>query len=102
MGPDELRGGDGDAVENPLGDEADLNVAMVGVDLSADCGAIGFRLAMEMLIAGAGVDPGHGGHPEVVGVNAESADGLFERQLNFETQAIEANDLQGIQGQVRA
>lgn len=38
----------------------------------------------------------------MIGVDADGADGLFEREFNFEAQAVEANDFQRIQVEIRA
>ena len=59
-------------------------------------------LAVEVLIALAPVQGGHGGHPEVVGISAEVVDGLPETGLNFEAPAVEADDVQWGHGQVGA
>ena len=74
---------------------------MVGGQLAPDGVAVRVCLAVEILIARAGADLVHGPHPEVVGVGAEGANGLFEGKLNFEAQAVEPDDLDRVQTQVR-
>ena len=88
-------------MKDTLRDESDLDVAMVGGQLAPDGVAVGVCLAVEILITRAGADLVHGPHPEVVGVGAEGANGLFEGKLNFEAQAVEPDDLDRVQTQVR-
>jgi len=38
----------------------------------------------------------------VIGIGAEDADGLLEGDFDFETQAIDADDVQGLQGTIGA
>src|ERR1700678_3604783 len=78
MAPDEFGLNSGEALQEALGDEADLDVAMIGGELAADAAAPG------------GV---HIHHPEVVGPGAEGVEGLLEGDFDFETQGIEADDL---------
>lgn len=75
---------------------------MVGGELAPDGVAVRVCLAVEILIARAGADLVHGLHPEVVAVGAQRANGLLEGKLDFETQAVEPDDLDGVQTQVRA
>ena len=102
MRPDEIRNGDGEALKDALSDEADLNVAMIGVQLSTDGVTIGFSLAMEILVTGTARDAVHGPHPEMVGIHADGADGLLEGQLNLEAQAVEPDDFDRVQAQIGA
>ena len=75
---------------------------MVSRELAADGVAVGLRVAMEVLVATHAPEGRHGGHPEVIGIGTEDADGLFEGDFDFEAQAIDADDVQGFQGKVGA
>jgi hypothetical protein len=75
---------------------------MVGVDLAFDSVAVVEGLAVQMLIAVPVAERLHGGHPKVVGEGADQAHRLFEAVLDLEAQAVEANDLDGVQGSVGA
>jgi len=56
-----------------------LDMAMVSRELAADGVAVGLRLAMvEVLVATHAAKGRHGGHPEVIGIGTEDADGLLE------------------------
>ena len=80
-GPDQVRDGDGEALKDALSHEANLDVTMIGVELSPNGVTIAGCLAVEILVTGTGADAVHGGHPEVIGVNTDSADGLIEREF---------------------
>ena len=49
--PDQLGLRGGEDLKQPLGDESELDVAMVGGDLSADGVAVGIRFAVQVLVA---------------------------------------------------
>ena len=66
---------------------------MVGGEFAPDGVTVLVGLAVEILIARAGADLVHGRHPEVVAVGAKRANGLFERELDFEAQAVQPDDL---------
>ena len=53
-----------------------------------------------MLIAVSTFQRFHGVHPEVISEGAEDMDGLFEGVFDFEAKAVDADNLQGIQGGV--
>ena len=57
---------------------------------------------MKILIAVPVAQRHHTPHPKMVGERADQADGLFEAVLDFEAQAIETNDVYGIQRKIRA
>ena len=68
-------------------------MGVVGTDLSPHLVAIGLRFAMQVLIARAAWTRSHGTHPEMIGVGADRVDGLFETDLDLETDAEEFDDL---------
>jgi hypothetical protein len=37
----------------------------------------------------------HGRHPEVIGIRADGLEGLLESDFDFESQAIDADEVQG-------
>src|SRR6516165_2720822 len=100
--PDQLGRSGGEDLEQALGDETELDMAMVGRELAADGVAVGLRPAMEVLVATHAAKGRHGGHPEVIGIGTEDADGLLEGDFDFEAQAIDADDVQGLQSKVSA
>ena len=57
---------------------------------------------MEVLVAAAAAQRLHVGHPEVVAERTDQPHRLLERMLDFEAQAVEANDLDGRQGSIGA
>ena len=63
-------------MEQPLGNETDLDVPVVGVDLSADGVSVGAALSMKKLVSRTASGGGHCLHPEVVGVSAEGMGSL--------------------------
>ena len=65
----------------------------VGTDLS-----LGF--AVQVLIAAAPPDGGHGAHPEVIGIGAHGVNGLLEARLDLEAPAVETDHVQRVHGQV--
>ena len=93
VAPDQSRVEGGEALEETLGDEADLDVAVVGVELSADGRAVGGRLAVQELVALKAAQRGHRAHPEMIGPGADGVEGLFERDLDLEAQGVESDDL---------
>ena len=93
---------DGDALEKSLGDDAKLDVAMVGGEFPAHLIAIGIGFPMRMLVAGTARPGFHGRHPEVITVGSNGVDGLFERHFDFEAYAVELDDLEGLQRKIRA
>ena len=92
----------GDALQDTLRDESDLDETMVGGEFAPDGVAVPIGLAVEILIARAGADFVHGPHPEVVAVGAQGANGLLEGELDLEAQAVELDDLDRVQSQIRA
>ena len=90
-------------LKDPLGDEAVLNMTVVGGEFPTDLIAVLGGLAMEVLVTGPARAWCHGGHPEVITVGADGVDGLFEGHLDFEANSIEFDDLDGgVQAQVGA
>ena len=82
-------------LKDPLGDEAVLNMTVVGGEFPTDLIAVLGGLAMEVLVAGPAGAWCHGSHPEVITVGADGVDGLFERHLYLEANSIELDDLDG-------
>ena len=102
MAPDEL-GLDGrEALEEALGHQAELDVAMIGGELAADGDAVSVRLAVERLVAVAAPDGTHICHPKVIGPGAEGVEGLLEGELDLEAQRLQPDDLGGREREVRA
>ena len=89
-------------LEQPLGDEAQLNVSLVGGELAADVLPVKLGLALHILLAAAAVDGIHVLHPEVIRVGPDGVNGLLEADLNLEAPAVKANNLQRVQGQIGA
>ena len=89
-------------LQESLRDESQLDVSFVGRELAADVLAVFFGFAVQVLVATGPTDRGHIAHPEVVGVSAQGMDGLPEARFNFESPAVEANDVQGVHSQVSA
>jgi len=100
--PDCAAKGHGQILEQALGDEAQLDVPFIGRQLAADGLAVTFGLAVGVLGAVAAPDRFHVLHPEVEGISADGVNGLFETDFDFEAPAVEADDLQGMEGQIRA
>ena len=63
--------------------------------------AIISRRAMQMLIAVAPLQRLHRLHPKRIGEGTEDMDGLLEGELDLKAQAIQTNDLDGVQREVR-
>jgi hypothetical protein len=78
-----------------LGDDAELDVAVVGGEFAADLTAIGVGFPVETLTAGAAWPVFHGELPEVVAVASDGVDGLLEGHLDFEAYAVELDNLDG-------
>src|SRR6266571_1856374 len=93
---------EGQILEQSLGNETQLDVPLVSGELAADVGAVNLGLALHILLAAAAADGSHVLHPEVIRVSADSVNGLFEADFDFEPPAVEANDLQWVQGQIGA
>ena len=100
--PHQLVFGGGKDLQQALGDEAELDVAMVGGDLAADGVAVFLRCVVHRLVAADGAYRRHISHPEVIGIGADAVDGLLEGHFDFESQAIEADDVERSQGRVGA
>src|SRR5437867_7263145 len=75
---------------------------LVSGELAADVGAVNLRLALHILFAAAAADGSHVLHPEVIRISANGVNGLFEADFDFEPPAVEANNLQWVQGQIGA
>ncbi len=74
---------------------------MVGIHFSLNGQPIGFGVFVKVLITGESFDRFHVFHPEVIGINAYGSDSLFERQLNFESEPIQTDDVQARKTQIR-
>ena len=91
--PDELWTGDGKVLKQPLTDDTRLDEDMVGVELAFDGIAVLGRRTVEMLVAVVATQRLHVGHPEMVREGTDQPDRLLEGVLDFEAQAVEANDV---------
>jgi len=89
-------------VKQPLTDDTGVDEDVIGVGLALDGVAVLGRLAVKVLIAVSAAKRLHVLHPEVVGECADPMYRLFETVLDLEAQAIQANDLDGIQAEVGA
>ena len=85
-----------------MSDDAQLHVTMIGSHFSGDAISVGLVFSVQVLIArliGTGY---HGGHPEVISIGSEGVEGLFEGDFDFESESIDAEDVQGGEGQIRS
>ena len=96
--PDHVWTEQGQGLKQTLGDEAQLQVGVVGPDFAADLISIACGLAVEILVASPARPWGHGAHPEMIRIGAQGVDGLLETDLDFETEAEHFDDLQTAQG----
>src|ERR1035438_10518559 len=80
----------------PLSDEAQLDVALISGEFAANRLAVAVGFAVEVLVAAAPADRGHGLHPKVIGIGANRMDGLLESDLDFESPTVEADDVPGV------
>ena len=76
-----------------MGDYANLNVPVVGINLSVHGFSVTCIFSMEVLVAGGSTERNHVAHPKMIGIHSEGANSLFEGGLNFESQSVEANNL---------
>lgn len=83
-------------MKEALGNKSELDVAMIGSDLSADGLAVVIRLAVQVLVAAHALQRCHGRHPKVIGVRAEDAEGLFERDFDFDLSATRTVGTQAV------
>src|SRR5213593_2740120 len=81
-------------LQQPLGDEADLDVPLIGGELAAYVLAILGRFAVQMLVAIAPTQGSHDAHPEVISISANRVNGLPKAGFDFETPGVEAQDVQ--------
>ena len=95
MSPDELGGESGKAQHETLGGERDLEVAMIGGQLSAAGVPVGVGAPVQELITGAAAQGDHGTHPEAIRPSAEQVQGVFEGELDFEPQGVGGDDRLG-------
>jgi len=84
-----------------LGDKSQLDVAMIGADLSTHGVAIRIRFPMEVLVTADASERLHGGHPEVIGIRSDDMERLLEGDFDLETQPVNSDDVHGRQIQVR-
>ena len=73
-------------------------MAMVSRELAADGVAVGLRFAVQVWVATHAAKGRPGGHPEGIGIGTEDAEGLLAGDFDLEAQAIEADEVQGLQG----
>ena len=81
-------------------DDASVDEAVIGIELPHDVVAISFGLSVEILVAVSWSQRLHALHPEMVGVGADGANGLLEGEFDFESQAVEPDDIERIVGGV--
>lgn len=94
VAPDQSRVEGGEASEQALGDEADLDVAVIGVAFSADGRAVGrgHVIVMDELAALKPAERRHRAHPEMIGPGADGVECLLETELYLEAQGIEPEE----------
>ena len=73
---------------------------MVCSELSLDVVAISFGLSVEILVPVSSSKGLHVLHPKMVSVGTDRANGLLERELDFEPQAVELDDIEWIEGEI--
>ena len=100
--PDGLGMEDGQVVKQPLDDEANLDVSLIGGEFAPDLRPVAVGLAVEVLVALSPADGSHGLHPEMAGTGADGVDGLLEADLNFTAPPVELDEGEGSEGEVRA
>src|ERR1017187_3710669 len=93
---------DGQVNHQSLGDETQLYVALIGSEFAVDPLTVAFGFAVKVLVTVATADGGHSLHPKVIGKGAQSVNGLLETDLDFESPAVEANDVQRVHGPIGA
>ena len=75
---------------------------MVGVDFPLDGISLIERFTVEMLITISPAQRFHIPHPEVIIERTDETYRLFEAMFDFESKAIESNDVNGVQGEIGA
>src|SRR5208283_546780 len=95
--PDELGIRDREVVKQSMADDACLDEDVVGVELALDAVAVLGRGAVKMLVAIVAAQRLHVLHPEVIAERTDLAHSLLEGELDLESQAVETNDLDGLQ-----
>ena len=86
---------DGQVNHQSLGDETQLYVALIGGEFAANPLTVAFGFAMHVLVALTPANGGHSLHPKVIGIGAQCVNGLLETDLDFESPAVESNDVRG-------
>ncbi len=76
--PNQLWNRRGQYLKQSLRDDPQLNVAVIRRHLSPDAVTVGFRFAVEILVAAGAPQRCHGRHPEVIGISPDDAERLFE------------------------
>ena len=100
--PHERGKADRQVLKQSLANDASLDEDMIGVELAFDGVAVVERLAMQILIAISAAKRLHVLHPEMVRERTDQTHRLLKAVLDLKAQAIQANDLNGAQGDVRA
>ena len=98
--PDQFGMRGAEVLEKTLGDDTGEDEDVVGAHLSLHGIAVLFRLSMQVLIAISTSQRLHVVHPEVISKGPEDMDGLLKGVLDFEPKAVDADNLQGVQGGV--
>jgi hypothetical protein len=91
---------DGQVLQQPLSDAAELHVQVKGLHLSADGSAVGIAGPVQILVAVTPAQRLHSAHPEVLRIGAQYVHGLAESQLDPEPVAVEQEYFQRIEGEV--
>src|SRR5271167_2903094 len=93
--PTDTTQANGQVNHHSLGDEAQLDVALISGEFASNRLAVAFGFAMHVLVAAATADRGHDLHPKVIGIGAQSMNGLLESDLDFESPTVKADDVHG-------
>ena len=75
---------------------------MKRIEFAPDKFSVLVSFVMQVLVAGTSLDRGHGAHPKVIRVGAYNSEGAFKRDFDFETNAVESDDVDGRKGEVGA
>ena len=100
--PTEAAQADGQVNHQSLGNETQLDVALIGSEFAAHPLPVAFGFTVQVLVAVAPTEGSHRWHPKVISIGAQGVNGLLETDLDFESPAVESNDVERVQGQIGA
>lgn len=88
---------DGQVLQQALRNTAELNIHMVGTQLSAYGIPASIGGSMQRLITRTSAQRLHAKHPKTISIGSNDMDSLAKTQLNLEAVAVKLQDLQGRQ-----